>query len=438
MHAFIRFLLERLVRLFYHTIAVSGARRIPASGPVIVVANHPNGLIDPVILGLALNRPVAFLAKSTFFSNPVARLAMDAFGAIPVYRTSDGAGTGKNEETFARCRDLLSHQGWVALFPEGTTHDETTLKPFKSGAARIALSALEEAGPALGLQVLPVGLMYEDKKIFRSRVALGVGEPFDLAAYLDAYNENPRAAVHQVTGLIQDSLGQVTLEAENHELWRGFMAVAAWTSPEAAGNLAAREERSRELAGAYRRLVASDPERADEVIAFTRRFVRMLQAVGIDDPLRLDASDKPGVAAFTASLLQLLLLLPLALVGALFGWLPYRLVRPLANKLAQGKIELIGTIKLLLGVVILTTTYVSEATLAGNWLGWPMGLATLVLAPLTGLAALRFDERLALRRESLRAYWLRSTQAGVAEEIRGRRRELSQMVETALGRADRA
>ncbi len=434
MHAFIRFVLERLVRLFYHTISVSGAGRIPASGPVIVVANHPNGLIDPVILGLGLDRPVAFLAKSTFFSNPVARVAMDAFGAIPVFRASNGAATGKNEETFARCRALLAHQGWVALFPEGTTHDETTLKPFKSGAARIALSALEEAGPALGLQVLPVGLMYEDKQVFRSRVALGVGEPFDLAAYLDEYKENPRGAVQKVTGLIQESLGQVTLEAENHALWRGFVAVAAWTNPDAAGNLAAREERARELAAAYHRLVASDPDRADEVIAFIRRFVRMLQAVGIDDPFRLDTGDKPGVAAVTASLLQLLLLLPLALIGALFGWLPYRLVRPLANKLSGGKVELIGTIKLLLGVVILTISYVSEAALAGNWLGWPTGLATLVLAPLTGLVALRFDERLALRRESLRAYWLRATQAGVAEEIKSRRRELSETVELALGK----
>lgn len=435
MHAFIRFIVERLVRLFYHTIAVSGAKRIPASGPVIVVANHPNGLIDPVILGLGLDRPVAFLAKSTFFTNPIVKLAMDAFGAIPVYRASDGAGTDRNEESFARCRALLAHQGWVALFPEGTTHDETTLKPFKTGAARIALSALNEAGPGLGLKIVPVGLMYEDKEIFRSRVALGVGEPFDLAAYLNAYNENPRSAVQQVTALIQESLGQVTLEAENHALWRGFLAVAAWTNTEAAGDLAAREERARELASAYRRLVARDPARADEVISFTRRFVRMLQAVGIDDPLRLDTGDKPGVATVATSLLPLLLLSPLALIGALFGWLPYRLVRPIANKLAGGKIELIGTLKLLLGLVIMSITYVSEAFLAGNWLGWPMGLATLVIAPLTGLIAVRFDERLALRRQALRAYWLRATRAGVVEEINLRRRELSEMVELALGKA---
>ena len=432
MHAFIRFVVERLVRLFYPTIAVSGASRIPASGPVVVVANHPNGLIDPVILGLGLDRPVAFLAKSTFFANPIVKLAMNAFGAIPVYRAADGPGTGKNEETFARCRALLAHQGWVALFPEGTTHDETTLKPFKTGAARIALSALEEAG--LGLKIVPVGLMYEDKEIFRSRVALGVGEPFDLAAYHDEYQENPREAVQQVTALIQESLGQVTLEAENHELWRGFLAVAAWTNPEAAIDLAAREERARGLASAYRRLVAGDPERADEVITFTRRFVRTLQAVGIDDPLRLDAGDTPGVATVATSLLPLMLLLPLALIGGLFGWLPYRLVRPIANKLARGKIELIGTIKLLLGLVIMTITYVSEAILAGNWLGWPMGLATLVVAPLTGLIALRFDERLVLRRQALRAYWLGATQAGVVMEIKSRRQELSKMVELALGK----
>src|SRR6185503_11927889 len=71
--------LEGLVRLFYRTIALSGRARVPARGPVLVVANHPNGLADPVVLRIALGEPLAFLAKSTFFVG-VARLAMDAFG----------------------------------------------------------------------------------------------------------------------------------------------------------------------------------------------------------------------------------------------------------------------------------------------------------------------------------------------------------------------
>ena len=90
-----------LIRLFYPVIARTGG--LPASGPVIVVANHPNGLLDPLVLCIALGRPVAFLGKSTLFANPLGRFVMESFGAIPVYRASE-ANTSKNEETFARCR----------------------------------------------------------------------------------------------------------------------------------------------------------------------------------------------------------------------------------------------------------------------------------------------------------------------------------------------
>ena len=160
-HAPVRALILGLVQLFYPRIEVTGRERLPMGGPVMFVLNHPNGLLDPLTVMVALRRPASFLAKSTFFANPVGKFLMDAFAALPVYRQRDegkaggpqGDAAARNERTFARCRALLKRGGAMALCPEGTTHSEPMLLPLRTGAARIALSAEAENDWKLGVQV---------------------------------------------------------------------------------------------------------------------------------------------------------------------------------------------------------------------------------------------------------------------------------------------
>src|SRR5579863_3921942 len=184
--ALFRWLAEALVRLYYPVRLVEGSERIPRDRPIVFVLNHPNGLLDPMVLRIATGRATRFLAKSTLYGNPFGRLAMDAFGSIPVYRAHEAgergaraAAVSRNDESFALCRAALARGEALALFPEGTSHSDPQLRPLKTGAARIALSAeLEaaDAGRRLGAVIVPVGLFYERKSVFRSRVLLDVGE----------------------------------------------------------------------------------------------------------------------------------------------------------------------------------------------------------------------------------------------------------------------
>ena len=125
---------------WFRSVEVAGRDRFPREGPVVVVANHGGGFVDPALLASVLPRLPRFLATASLWKYVIARPLLAFAGAIPVYRAVDGP-TADNRGTFDRCHDVLREGGVVALFPEGRASDATHLLPVKTGAARIALGA---------------------------------------------------------------------------------------------------------------------------------------------------------------------------------------------------------------------------------------------------------------------------------------------------------
>jgi 1-acyl-sn-glycerol-3-phosphate acyltransferase len=434
-----------LVRLYYPTRVVEGAERIPLGGPLIFVLNHPNGLLDPVLLRVAVGRPARFLGKSTLFANPLGRLAMNAFGTIPVYRVRDaGARAGdasRNDESFARCRQALGQGEALALFPEGTSHSDPQLRPLKTGAARIALSAEAEHDGKLGVTVVPVGLDYERKARFRSRVLLVVGEPIAIAPQLPAYRQDERQTVDQLTDEIRQRLDAVVLQAETRELLTGIAAVATWTAqPAAPGDndaggdgLAGHHRRARELLAAYQRMRARDPARVDTIAAAARDYARTLRHLGVQNPWALELETvKPS--HLLGAVARIVLALPFAIVGALLGWLPYRLAGQVAARLTHDE-DVLGTVKLMTGATFLLVAWLGEAIAIGVWRGALAGVATFGLGLGGGYAALRFEELAIEVAEAFRMLWLRAWRFDTARRLAERRRRLADDVARALREA---
>ena len=175
-------LLARLIsRGLFRSVEVVGFDDLP-TGPRLIVANHFNGFVDPVVLAGALGRLPRFIAKATLWKTPGVPLLMRAVGVLPVHRTVDGG--GDNAGTFRSVIAELHHGHAVAIFPEGTTHDDQRLAPVRTGAARLALDA---AADGVDLAIVPVGITFEDKVALRSRVVVRAAPPIDPAgaSYLD-------------------------------------------------------------------------------------------------------------------------------------------------------------------------------------------------------------------------------------------------------------
>lgn len=408
-----------------------GAERIPSGRPIIFVVNHPNGLLDPLVLRVATGRPARFLAKSTLFGNPLGRLAMNAFGSIPVYRAQEArpGEANRNEETFARCRAELAAGGVLALFPEGTSHSDPQLRPLKTGAARIALSAEAEQDGRLGVTIVPVGLAYESKTTFRSSVLLVVGEPILVAARLADYRRDERAAVAALTDDIAARLDAIVLQAESRDLLAGIARVARWTGA-GPDDPAGRHRRARELASAYERLRARDPARVEAVVAEVRGYWQTLRRLGVRDPWALEMGS-PRAAAVLAAIAGLVLAAPFALLGALLGWLPYRLAGVVARRVTRDE-DLLSTVKLLAGSLFLFLGWSAESALVGIWRGAAWALPAFGLAMASGYLALRFDELLRDGRAAWRALSMRAFHFNTARRLAERRRELADAVARAL------
>ncbi len=433
-HAAVRRLVETLVRLFFPVLRLSAGERADGGGPILFVPNHNNGLLDPVVLRLATGRRVRFLAKSTLFDNPLGKLAMDAFGAIPVYRSRDASSgddgrVAGNERTFALCRAAIARGEPLALFPEGTSHSEPQLKPFKTGAARIALSAEAEHDFQLGLRIVPAAIVYGAKTIFRSSALIALGAPIVVRDYRDAYMQDAHEAARLLTAAMRVSLEAEVLTADTRELLEGVAEVSAYAagSAQQAHDVASRHAQAKAMLRAYTTLSAREPAAAAEIVQEATTYVTTLRGLGITDPWGVEVG-RVHTGAALRELAMLTLLAPVALVGALLSWVPYRVTGVLAKRAEE---DVQGTVKLVLGMLLLPAWWALAALAAAFWSGWA-ALAVVVLAAPTGYAALRFEERVHRARAALGYAWLRRDRPGVARDLVERRQALARRVEAAL------
>jgi glycerol-3-phosphate O-acyltransferase/dihydroxyacetone phosphate acyltransferase len=212
-YAVVRVIARFWIWFFFERVEVRHPERIPSTGPVLLCINHPNNLIDSLLVGAVLPRKVHYLATAALFRNPLIARLLVALGAIPVYRKADGPDTmDRNVEMFAACHHAFDHGRLVAIYPEGATRAEAHVQRIKTGAARIALG-YETRAPGR-LTVVPVGLSFEARKKFRGCALVSFGEPVDVSSYLAVHHEGAAKAPHALTTAIQSAMEREVVDVE--------------------------------------------------------------------------------------------------------------------------------------------------------------------------------------------------------------------------------
>jgi 1-acyl-sn-glycerol-3-phosphate acyltransferase len=391
----IRAFVRALLGVFYRRIDVVGLEHMPAATPLIVAANHQNGLVDPMLLLAALPRPLRPLAKAGLFRHPIITPFLHLVRALPVHRRQDAGGdTSGNALTFRAVGEALGRREAILIFPEGVSQPEPTLMTLRTGAARLLVEA--EAAGAPPVTLLPVGLVVHEPSRFRAgRALVLIGPPVAAADCVALYPRDPVAAVRALTDRLAAALRHQIVEAEDRETLR-LMRLMERVWRQESG--ATPEPRSaawlQRAARAYRWLRLAAPAEVERFRREVEEYGRDLDRLGVT-PETLGRGYAPVVVLRYAAreILPLIVGLPLALVGMLLHALPYQLVR-LGIRLAGPEPDVEATYKIAGGVVIYPLGWALEAWLAARLAG-PSAAVVLALALLpSGFFALAWRARL--------------------------------------------
>ena len=421
-----------LVRVFFRRIDVEGAERMPADGPLVLVANHVNGLVDGLVLMAVLPRYPRFLGKATLYRILPLAPFLHLAGVVPVHRAKDAEGASgravtRNDAAFRTSRELLAAGGLVALFPEGISHDEARLQPLRTGAARIALGAAFDDGVA-GVTTQAAGLIYADKARFRSHALVRIGPPEGVEQWEQAYEADPVAAVRALTDRLGQQLAAVAPMYDSRQDELAYRRVASI----AAHDPATQDDVARALGAAAQQGPAAAADVA-ELTATSERYESDLSLLGLsDDDLArgltpADYKRRIGRSALTAALTA-----PLAAIGAVIHFVPYQIMKQVGKRPSEG---MRATVKLLGCTALFTAVYSAIGIRAGRRRGLLAGLAGFLLGPLSGYVTVRWAERMDRLGGLAQARAVMAERGDLLGDLAARRAEVVARTEAITGEA---
>ena len=382
--------------IFFRRIDVRGHDRVPVDRPLVFVANHPNEMLDTLVLGrYAPGITPRFLGKSALFKRRFFAWFLGQLGVIAVARKRDeGSRISSNRAMLCAACNTLREGRSLALFPEGLSHAELRVKELKPGAARIALRSEAESDTPRGVNIIPVGLTYSDPGLFRSDVSVHFGEAIEVRGFLVAYLEDRNAAERELTALIHERLAGLTLHIDDpdletvirdlSEIYTENLAAELPDSADLSNGLRARQE----IIRAVHYFADSDPEVVQSFARSLRAHHRKLRRLRIGAP--------PESTPPIGHLLLALIFLPVVLYGFIHNALPYYIPR-LFVRPYRDEPETIGTVKIVAGVFVFLLYYLVLGGTAYLLADLRTAFVYAITWPLSGLITLLFDEHILQR-----------------------------------------
>lgn len=312
------------VYVFYRRRIVLGKKNLDFDGPAIIVANHPSTLMDVLNVCIHIRQESFFLANYGLFKNPLSNWLLTRLYCIPVKRREDvAAGESRNNDAaFEQSYRHMEKRGLLFIAAEGVSWMDRTVRPFKTGAARIAFGTEARNNWQSGVKILPVGLSYSAPNLFRSEVIVQYGEPVYARDWQPLFETEPEKAIDDFTQAVEQKVRSMVLDTHTVQQQQFIEQLEAMIRPEFPAN--------RQLYFGFRKNLIEQNIDNQSLIAQTAAYFEMLEK---------NAATEEGLAGFSGSrhqfmqLLMIIAVFPIFVAGYAFWWLPCYLPALLAKKL---------------------------------------------------------------------------------------------------------
>ena len=439
LYIFLKYLAILMVKIFYRRIDVENRDRVPQTGPVILAANHPNTMMDPVLVALLSGRNPYFLGKSTLFNSRFNTWFFNATHVLPVYRKQDAEiEMGKNAEIFEKCYRALEDDNALVIMPEGMSQMDGTLHEIKTGTARISLGAEARNAFELGIKIVPAGINYSSPTDFFGDVQCRFGRPIDLQDYRELFEKDEYEAVYLITDLIREALAKLTTAVKEPEAADVLKRLKQIYQLELAVDLGLQDDLhkhdfsvTRGMADAIDWYYKQDPQRFRALDQQMKTYLAKIKGLELRDDLLSAARGQRTLVKRVLGFIDIVLGAPLYIWGMVNNYLPYRIPRWVVQIL-KPSLEYLSTFKMLSGFVAFLIFYGLQGWLIW-WLTGSGGWTVIYLISLlpAGRFALYYHDTIRRYRQHLRIFTLFIRRKTLMYEIIQERLQLIEALDAA-------
>ncbi len=422
------------IRSYYKEIKILNKKVLHTKGPLIFISNHPNTLMDAMMIGFITKKPVYFMAKGTLFNSPLKLWLLKNLNMIPINRRGDGAVKGvKNQNSFDVCYQLLEQKKSLVIFPEGTSFLERQLRELKTGTARIALEAESRKKGELGLKVIPLGLNYHKAEKFRSSVLVHIGEPIEIKPYVNDYEINPGKTAKKITELFRIKLEEILIHTTTKEQERLIDSLEEVLSSKYLSKKRGVEhdiQFLKKITEKIDRFQYSDPKRIHKIELLLQNILWQLKKLDVkSDFLDRRFRSVMFIRQMFFSIVFVIIGMPLFLYGLWHNMIQYKLTDFIVPKITKD-IEYYAPLAVLLGMVLYPSFYAFLFYLVSNVFDMNsfVEILYLISLPISGFYAYWFNRYLKHISYKWRYILLMVSDYKAMEELQEKRKQLRSLI----------